>query len=81
MFHRAGGRKLTFVQHLAVGDIRRADGDARCIGGDPFANVDLDGKLELLIVRGHNRDGYRTDLVANLCRACGHGAQGQNAFL
>ena len=66
VFHRAGGRKLTFVQHLAVGDIRRADGDARCIGGNPCANVDLDGKLEILIVRGHNRDGYRADLCVNI---------------
>ena len=66
VFHRAGGRKLTFVQRLTVGDLRCADGDARCIEGDPCANDDLDGKLELLIVRGHNRDGYRADLCVNI---------------
>ena len=78
--HRTRGCEHALCQRLAVSDLRRADGNARLIELDFCTNEDLDGKLEPLIVRGHNRDGYRTDLRVNICGVRGHGGQSQNAF-
>ena len=77
--HRTRGRECALCQRLAVGDIRRADADARLIEGDPLANDDLDGQLERLIVRAYNRDGQSADLIVHIRSVRGHDGQSQNA--
>ena len=79
--HRTRGRECALCQRLAVGDIRRADADARLIEGDPLANDDLDGQLERLIVRAYNRDGQSADLIVHIRAVRGHDGQSQNAFV
>ena len=79
--HRTRGRECALCQRLAVGDIRRADADARLIEGDPLANDDLDGQLERLIVRAYNRDGQSADMIVHIRAVRGHDGQSQNAFV